>query len=72
MPEAAAVLSEVAGKTVTYQPIPIAAIRQNSEDFALMPEWFEAVGYSADIPSLEKRWGIRPLTLKEWVRTQKA
>ena len=25
-----------------------------------MLEWFDAVGYSADIPSLESRWGIRP------------
>ena len=70
MAEAAAAMSERTGKTVTYQPIPIAAVRQNSEDFALMLEWFDAVGYGADIPSLESRWGIRPLTLKQWVRTQ--
>ena len=72
MPEAAAALSELAGKTVSYQPIPIDAVRANSVDFALMLEWFDAVGYSADIPSLESRWGIRPLTLKQWVRTQSA
>ena len=36
-----------------------------------MLEWFDAVGYNADIPSLESRWGIRPITLKQWVRTQK-
>jgi len=72
MAEAAAALSELTGKTVTYQPIPISAVRANSEDFALMLEWFDAVGYAADIPSLESKWGIRPLTLKQWVRTQKA
>jgi uncharacterized protein YbjT (DUF2867 family) len=71
MPEAAAALSELTGKTITYQPIPIAAVRQNSEDFAKMLEWFDAGGYTADIPSLESKWGIRPLTLKQWVRTQK-
>lgn len=71
MAEAAAAMSELTGKTVTYQPIPIAAVRQNSEDFALMLEWFDAVGYAADIPALESRWGIRPLTLKQWVRAQK-
>jgi uncharacterized protein YbjT (DUF2867 family) len=71
MPEAAAALSDLTGKTITYQQIPMAAVRANSEDFALMLEWFDAVGYSADIPSLESRWGIRPLTLKQWVRTQK-
>jgi len=72
MAEAAAAVSELTGKTVTYQQIPIAAVRQNSEDFAKMLEWFDAGGYTADIPSLESKWGIRPLTLKQWVRTQKA
>ena len=72
MAEAAAAMSELTGKTVSYQPIPIDAVRANSVDFALMLEWFDAVGYSADIPSLESRWGIRPLTLKQWVRTQSA
>ena len=71
MPEAAAALSELTGKKVTYQPIPIAAVRQNSDDFALMLEWFDAGGYTVDIPSLEKRWGIRPMTFTQWVRTQK-
>jgi uncharacterized protein YbjT (DUF2867 family) len=71
MPEAAAAVSEVLGKTITYQPIPIAAVRSNSEDMALMLEWFDAVGYNADIPSLESRWGIKPITLKQWVRAQK-
>jgi uncharacterized protein YbjT (DUF2867 family) len=71
MSEAAAAMSELTGKTVTYQPIPISAVRANSEDFALMLEWFDAVGYAADIASHESRWGIRPLTLKQWVRTQR-
>ena len=71
MGEAAARLTELAGRTVTYQPIPIAAIRQNSEDMAKMLEWFDAGGYTADIPSLELQWGIRPLTLEQWVRARK-
>jgi uncharacterized protein YbjT (DUF2867 family) len=69
--QAAEAVSEIVGKKVTFEPIPIEAVRQNSEDTALMLEWFERVGYSADIPSLEKTWGIRPLTLREWVATQK-
>jgi uncharacterized protein YbjT (DUF2867 family) len=70
MPEAAAAISGLVGKKLTYQPIPIGVVRQNSEDVALMLEWFDAVGFSADIPSLESQYGIRPLTLKEWIRTQ--
>ena len=71
MPEAAAALSSGLGRTITFVQIPISEVRKNSEDFALMLEWFDAVGYAADIPSLESRWGIRPLTLKQWIRTQR-
>ncbi len=70
MPEAATAVSAAVGRPLTYQPIPIDAVRQNSDDFAKMLEWFDAVGYSADIPSLESKWGIRPLTLADWVRQQ--
>jgi uncharacterized protein YbjT (DUF2867 family) len=71
MPEAAAAVSALTGKTVTYQQIPIDALRsQAGDDMAKMLEWFDAVGYSADIPGLEARWGIRPITLKEWVRNR--
>jgi uncharacterized protein YbjT (DUF2867 family) len=28
----------------------------------------ERVGYSADSPSLEARWGIRPATLQQWAQ----
>jgi uncharacterized protein YbjT (DUF2867 family) len=70
MPEAATALGKITGKTVTFERIPIEVVRQNSVDSAAMLEWFDAVGYSADIPSLESRWGIRPITLEEWARTQ--
>jgi len=68
MPEAAAAVGPLVGKTVSYERLPMAAVRQQSEDIAKMIEWFESTGYSADIASLEKRFGIRPLTLPEWVR----
>jgi len=32
---------------INYQEIPIAAARQQSEDAALMFEWFDRVGYDA-------------------------
>ncbi|WP_243338365.1 NmrA/HSCARG family protein [Anaeromyxobacter soli] len=66
LPEAAEAVSGFVGRKVAYRQIPMEAVRANSEDFALMLEWFERVGYSADIPALEARWGIRPLTLREW------
>jgi uncharacterized protein YbjT (DUF2867 family) len=68
MPEAAEAVSEILGRKITFEPVPIEAVRQNSDDFARMLEWFERVGYSADIPALTARWGIRPKTLREWAR----
>ena len=70
MTEAAAALSQLFGKPLGYQQIPIEVVRQNSEDVAKMNEWFESTGYSADIAGQEKRFGIRALTLPEWIRTQ--
>ena len=41
------------------------------EDFAVVLEWFDRVGYSADIPTNAKAFGIRPTTLEEWATRQK-
>ena len=71
MLEAAEAVGEILGRKITFEPIPIEAVRQNSEDFAKMLEWFERVGYSADIDALSRRSGIRPKTLREWAREQR-
>ncbi len=71
MPEAAAAVSELQGKKITFEPIPIEAVRKNSEDFAVMLEWFDRTGYSANIPELEKKWSVRPMKLGEWIRAKK-
>jgi uncharacterized protein YbjT (DUF2867 family) len=71
MPETAAAMSAALGRPLTFQQIPIEAVRQGSDDFAKMLEWFDAVGYSADIASHEAKWGIRPLKLAEWLRQQR-
>lgn len=59
--EQAKILSQAIGRPISYQEIPIAAARQQSEDAALMFEWFDRVGYDADIAALhrdfpEVRW----------------
>ena len=66
MPPAAQILSKAAGRTITFQPVPIAEVRKASEDYALMLEWFDRVGYNADISGNVKRYGIKPTTLAEW------
>ena len=70
MPEAAAILSEALGRPIAFAQTPIEQVRQYSADMALMLEWFERVGYSADIAGLEREFG-RPLTkLPDWARGQ--
>ena len=68
MPEAAAALSSGLGRTITFVQIPISEVRENSEDFALMLEWFERVGYDVDIAALARESGIRSATLVEWAK----
>jgi uncharacterized protein YbjT (DUF2867 family) len=72
MPESASIVSEIVKRPVSYQRIPIEAVRQNSADMAKMLEWFDTVGYSVDVPALQAQWGIRLLTVKEWAKTQRA
>jgi len=70
MPEAAEILAKALGRPITFAQTPIEQVRQYSEDMALMLEWFERVGYSADISGLEREFG-RALTKRpDWARRQ--
>lgn len=66
LPEAADTLGRALGTPLSYLQIPISEVRKNSEDMALMLEWFEAVGYDADIAANAKEYGVKPTSLKEW------
>lgn len=71
LPEAAATLSRALGRNIEYVQIPISEVRKNSEDMALMLEWFERVGYDADIAGNAKQYGVKPTTLAEWASSLK-
>jgi uncharacterized protein YbjT (DUF2867 family) len=49
---AAAAISEVSGRHIEYTALPIDAVRERNEDQALMFEWFDHVGYDADVVGL--------------------
>ena len=71
MPQTAQILSKAAKRTIAFQPVPIAEVRKGSEDYALMLEWFDRVGYNVDIPGNAKRYSITPTTLAEWAASEK-
>jgi uncharacterized protein YbjT (DUF2867 family) len=66
MPETARILGAALGREVEFIQLPIEEVRKFSEDYAIMLEWFEAVGYNADIEGMARESGIRPLPLPEW------
>jgi uncharacterized protein YbjT (DUF2867 family) len=68
MAAAAEALTAGLGRTIAYVQIPITEVRKNSEEFALMLEWFEVAGYEADIPALEREFGFAPLRFAAWAK----
>lgn len=54
--EVAEILSDVLGRAITVQEVPISEIRAFNEDFAIMFEWFLTTGYDVDIEGLRARY----------------
>ena len=68
MPEAAEILTQALGRPIAFAQTPIEQVRQYSKDIALMLEWFERVGYSADIAGLQREFGRVLTKLPDWAR----
>jgi uncharacterized protein YbjT (DUF2867 family) len=69
--QAAALLTFVTGRRVHYEEIPVERVRARSEDLARMFEWFDAVGYRADVTRLRHEYtSVRWHTFEQWVREQ--
>jgi len=69
MPATAGILSKVTHREVKFVQLPIAEVRKFSVDYALMLEWFDRVGYNADIAKTSAESGIRPTPLATWAAT---
>jgi uncharacterized protein YbjT (DUF2867 family) len=70
MREAAKALTETLGRPIAFAQTPIEQVRQYSNEMALMLEWFERVGYSADVACLEREFGRALTKLPDWARRQ--
>lgn len=69
--EMAQELSEVAHTKLTYRPVPLDQVRKQSEDFAKMYDWFNRVGYSANIAKLRADYPqVHWHSFEDWSRTQ--
>ena len=68
MPEVATVLSETLGRRIEFVQVPLEQVRAQSADFAAMLAWFARAGYDADIAGVQRTYGVRFLTLRDWAR----
>lgn len=67
--EQAGILSQAIGRPITYQEIPIAVARQQSEDAAAMFEWFDRIGYDVDVAALRKHFPeVRWHSFADWAK----
>lgn len=71
MPQAAEVLTRATKRTSGHFQVPIEEVRKASADFAIMLEWFDAVGYNVDIAATAKTYGIAPTRFAEWAMRQR-
>jgi uncharacterized protein YbjT (DUF2867 family) len=68
---ATAIISEVAGRPIAYTALPIDAVRKFNEDQARMFEWFDQVGYDADVVGLRSLYPeVHWHRFSEWVNEQ--
>ncbi len=69
--QAVAQISKATGKTISYQGFPAEGLREQSGDMADMFAWFDAVGYSADIPALHCDFAdVAWLNYADWLALQ--
>jgi uncharacterized protein YbjT (DUF2867 family) len=66
MPQAAEIIGRAAKHPVTFVPVPIEEVRKASAEYAIMLEWFDRVGYDADIAGTARAFGVKPTSFAEW------
>lgn len=70
MPDVAAHLSKVTGRSIQFQGLPLEqAEAAMGHDLATMFRWFNEVGYQINIAALKQTFGIPLTTFAEWIKT---
>jgi len=69
--DSVAVLSNVTSREFVYEGFPPEALRAQSEDLALMFEWFDRTGYVADVTNLRRDFPeVKWHDFEAWTRKQ--
>ena len=69
MPEIAETMSQVTGRKISYYQVPWDQFReQMGKEYAVMYEWFNEVGYEADILALRREYPELLTTLEHYLR----
>ena len=69
--ESAAILSKASGREIKYEGFDPEFMRKDNEDFAIMFEWFDKVGYSVDIEKLAEDYPeVKWQKLSDWAQEQ--
>jgi uncharacterized protein YbjT (DUF2867 family) len=67
----AAAISEASGRHIEYTALPVDAVRQQNDDLARMYEWFDCVGYDADVVGLRSLYPeVEWHRFTDWAREQ--
>ena len=70
MPDVAAHLSKVTGRSIQFQGLPMEqAEAAMGHDLATMFRWFNEVGYQINVAALKQTFGIPLTTFAEWIQT---
>lgn len=69
--ESAAILSKTSGQKIRFESLPVSVLKEQSEDMALMFEWFDRVGYSVDMKKLYSEFSdISWQSYTQWAKKQ--
>ena len=67
----AEILSKVVERPIDFRAQSLDEVRDQFEDMAIMYEWLDNVGFSADIPSLRDAYpAVEWLSFEQWARAQ--